>query len=225
MGKFVDLTGKRFGRLVVNDLYDRNNGVIRYECICDCGNQTVVRASNLRSGHTKSCGCFHDDSSSEKGTERHYRTHSMTGTRLYRIWHGMKSRCYNPNVQYYCYYGSKGVGMCEEWKSHFEQFYQWAISNGYDDGLSIDRIDSNGDYCPENCRWATPIEQQANRINTPRLTCHGVTKTLSEWAAETGIKRNTIRERLNRGWSVEKSLTEPVKSECYANNKSLQEPR
>ena len=216
MGKYQDLAGKRFGRLLA--LYrtsDSPAGAIRYYCVCDCGNSKIVQAGNLRTGHTKSCGCWHDESSSERGTARHYRTHGMTGTRLYRIWRGMKVRCLNENLQSYRYYGAKGVSVCDEWLCSFESFMSWALANGYDDTLTIDRIDSDLDYSPKNCRWATAKQQQNNRTNTLMLSFNGKTKSLSEWADEIGIMRNTLSERLRRGWSVEQTLNTPLHGERY----------
>ena len=126
-------------------------------CECECGNKTIVRLEYLRSGHTKSCGCLR-----AKKAHETKETHGMAGTRLYRIWNGMKQRCYNENVESYEYYGAKGVKVYEEWHN-FEPFYKWAIENGYKDNLTIDRIDPYGDYCPENCRWIPKGEQIHNR--------------------------------------------------------------
>lgn len=122
----------------------------------------------------------------------------------------MKSRCYNPKDISYKNYGAKGISICEEWKS-LNNFYDWAMSNGYREGLSIDRIDGNKNYCPENCRWATQYEQSNNRCNNHLLTYNGKTQTIRQWSDETGIEWYTINNRLSRGWSIERTLTEPPK--------------
>lgn len=134
-----------------------------------------------------------------------------TKNRLYRIWTNMKSRCYNPKASRYEHYGGKGVTVCPEWLNDFQAFYDWAMSHGYSDELSIDRIDVNGNYEPGNCRWEPPKGQSNNLSVNRKITFNGMTKTLAEWAAVTGINRRTISARLDvRGWSVEKALTVPV---------------
>lgn len=137
--------------------------------------------------------------------------HGTIKNRLYRIWANMKSRCYNPKASRYEHYGGKGVIVCNEWLHDFKTFYDWAMSHGYQDDLSIDRIDVNGNYEPGNCRWESPKGQANNLSVNRKITFNGITKTLAEWAAITGIDRRTIAARLDvRGWNVEKALTVPV---------------
>lgn len=133
----------------------------------------------------------------------------MFGTRLYHIWDGMKARCYNMNHVAYKNYGGRGISVCKDWRKNFESFYKWAIENGYQERLTIDRIDNDGDYCPQNCRWATYQEQSENRRNTVLLTVLGETKTISEWSAETGISKSCIRYRSKSGWSEDKIFSNP----------------
>lgn len=178
-----------------------------YLCRCVCGNTRHLTKATLKNG-TPSCGCKRYETASSKR-----KTHGMTKTRLYHIWQDMKARCYRKNNKNYDLYGGRGITVCEEWKNSFETFYEWSMANGYSDSLTIDRVDSNGNYEPSNCRWATQ-KQQCNNFSRNRiLTLDGVSKTMSEWADITGISYTTIRARLNiLHWSVEKALKTGAKS-------------
>jgi len=150
--------GEKFNRLLVVDETSRKGRGYSI-CLCDCGNITTVRHDSLSTGKIKSCGCLHDEIS-KSGNNR--RQHGMWGTRLHRIWLAMKNRCRNPNFFEYHRYGGRGIKVCDEWQE-FLPFYNWAITNGYKDNLTIDRIDNDGNYEPSNCRWATIQEQNANK--------------------------------------------------------------
>ena len=153
----IDLTGQKFGKLTVIKRDFSRKKRAYWICQCECGNTTTVASCDLRSGHTQSCGC--------KCFESHNAKHKMKHTRIYNIWCWMRKRCNNQKEKCYKYYGGEGKTVCHEW-DEFLPFYQWAIENGYNDKLSIDRIDINKGYSPDNCRWATPTEQNRNRRNT-----------------------------------------------------------
>lgn len=216
MGKFVDLTGKRFGRYVVicraKDKISKNGKKrTTWMCKCNCGNTKEVLADTLVSGHVVSCGCYNKEAA-QKRRMTHGETLFGKPTRLYRVWDGIKERCYNPNKNYYSIYGGRGIKMCEEWRCSFDSFKKWAISNGYNGSLTIDRIDTNGDYCPENCRWATPKEQSNNKRNNVFITYNGETKTIAQWSEITGIPFHTIRKRYVNGWRLEDVFLKPLKT-------------
>ncbi len=209
MGKKpIDLTGMQIHSLKVIERAGTNispNGTKEplWKCICVCGNIVVVRGSMLRTGRQKSCGCY----AAECAKTRLTKHGCADKERLYRIWSLMRDRCNNANSPHYALYGGRNITVCDEWND-YGTFRSWAIANGYSNKLSLDRIDSNGNYCPENCRWTTQKKQCNNKRNNHYLTYLGKTQTMSEWAEELGINYNTLRSRLNNyGWSVEDALS------------------
>lgn len=211
MAKIKDLASQRFGRLMV--LYDtgeRRDRSVVWHCQCDCGNELDVRSGDLVSAHTTSCGCYRRQRVAEVHT-----VHGMTRREkihpIYWIWRAMLQRCENPNRKNYENYGFRGIKVCDEWHK-FIPFCDWALANGWQKGLQLDRINNNGNYEPGNCHWATPQENNRNKRNNRMITFVGKTQCLAAWADEIGIEYCILRARINRcRWPIERALTEPVK--------------
>ncbi|MCQ2300354.1 MAG: hypothetical protein MJZ81_09555 [Bacteroidales bacterium] len=191
--------GDVFGRLtVIDNSLTSPSGMAMAKCVCSCENHTVVDVlqSSLKKGNTKSCGCLR-------------KKHGDSHTRLYRIWKGMLDRVRHTNRDYSKWYVEKGIKVCAEWEDWLA-FKSWALSNGYDESLTLDRIDSNGDYFPGNCRWSTRKEQSNNKSDNVWLEYNGETMNLAQWGERTGIHADRIGRRLKSGWSVDEALTTPV---------------
>jgi hypothetical protein len=200
----VALPGERFGRLVVTGV----DGTKRL-CRCDCGNTLTVESTyKLKAGNTRSCGCFQREDLAKRFTV-HGAARAGKRTRMYSIWLSMNSRCTNPRVHHWDRYGGRGITVCERWRRSFENFL--ADMGEPPDGCTLDRIDNDGPYSPENCRWATQAEQRRNTSRARLLTYQDRTQPEVEWAEELGIGVGTLRSRINRGWTVERSLTQPVR--------------
>ena len=191
--------GKRFGRLVVTGIAgkDKSNVNVMLKCICDCGKEKNILYGSLKSGRTRSCGCLHRE---QLGNIR--RTHGLKGYRLFEIWEAMIYRCTNEKSSAYHYYGERGIEVCNEWKNDFREFEKWSLDNGYDEELTLDRIDVNGGYNPKNCRWITRKEQMRNTRRN--VVFEG--KCISEWSEITGVPYSTLLHRVKIGMPVEMAL-------------------
>jgi hypothetical protein len=201
----IDLTGQRFARLVVLVRGPRNVDKTTWVCRCDCGNECVVRTVSLRGGDTRSCGCYKLQRISETQHK-----HGDTGSPLYCTWRTMRRRVLDPNDRQYPNYGARGITIAAEWLE-FVVFKKWALENGYQRSLSIDRIDNDGPYCPENCRWADKKTQNRNKRTNHLLTYRGKTACISEHAEDHGMTHAEVRSRLKLGWTVERILETPMK--------------
>lgn len=204
MGKKLNLTGKLFGRLLVISEAPREEKYrwVLWRCKCECGNEHIVKTQALMNGSTRSCGCLFLDTARAKGRAK--RTHGATNTRTYNKWVAMKGRCSNENNQKFKNYGGRGIKVCERWANSFSNFL--ADMGEAPEGMSLDRIDPNGDYTPENCRWATQKTQQNNRTNNVILQVDGKRMTLSEAARHVGITPDMLQQRLKRGDPLDYAL-------------------
>jgi len=174
----ISLDGQVFGRLTVIKCEGRKGKKRVWLCKCSCGNEIITLSDSLKSGKTKSCRCLKIEINSTKGT------HRKRHTRLFSIWQGMKTRCGNPNAGNYKNYGGRGITITPEWIHDFIAFYNWAMSHGYEESLTIDRIDGDKGYCPENCQWASYKTQANNRRSNKHIKLNGKVKTIQEWAGQ-----------------------------------------
>lgn len=201
--KRIDITGKKFGRLTVIKPADTVKGHLRWYCKCDCGKEHIAYGSSLKNGGTTSCGCYKTENA-----KRLYSSVRQKDKHLYAIWNGIKQRCRNSNHKSYHNYGGRGIHMCDEWADKYETFYCWAINTGYKKGLEIDRINNDGNYEPNNCRWVDRKTQANNRRNVVFYTIKGATKSLPEWCREYGQDYYLVRQRVYKlGWSIEDALS------------------
>ena len=202
-----DLIDQRFGKLkVVELLPDRSHKERHWRCVCDCGNEYTATSHALIHGTATQC---HRCAMKQVGLSN--TKHKCEPKRLHEIYTNMKTRCNNPNYELYHRYGGRGISVCVEWADSFIAFRDWAFSSGYSEELSLDRIDNNGNYCPENCKWSTVTEQANNRRTNRLVTLFGETDTLANMVRKTGTTYGTVQARLDSGWDVERAFTEPVR--------------
>jgi hypothetical protein len=202
-----DMTGQRFGLVIVLGPIRNNKGKLRWLCLCDCGTINSSTGASLRQGLTKSCGCLHGI---ELGNRR--RTHGKTGTPLYAVWKSMNHRCYLPSDTNYQKYGQRGIAVCDEWRESFQAFYDHVsvLDHFGEDGYSLDRIDNEMSYQPGNVRWATRHEQSVNKRSTHLITREGKTLALKEWCQLLDTNYNVVYQRIFKlKWPIERALTAP----------------
>lgn len=195
--------GYKVGRLTVRELVvEGNANQRRWLCDCDCGGTKITSEDNLKRGHCKSCGCLY----AKIGGKSKYGTlHGESKTRLYKIWSRMVWRCERPSYKNYADYGGRGIDVCAEWHN-FEVFKDWAYKNGYDETLTIDRINNSKGYSPDNCRWATPKQQANNRRSNRKIYYNGEERNISEWADYFGLDRNGFNSAIQRGLDIDTIL-------------------
>ncbi len=205
MGAYIDISGLRFGRLTAIERHEKTrDGKTTWWCICDCGTQRAFIGTLLRSGHTKSCGCFQVDE-----TIRNHTTHGKSHTYMHRLWTDIRNRCNNPRNKSYPFYGGRGIKVCERWEADYSNFV--ADLGTPPPGMQIDRIDNDRDYGPDNCRWTTRAINCRNRRNNHIIEWNGQRRCIKEWSELTGISRLAISQRINKlNWPIEKALTTPA---------------
>ena len=206
---YKNITGQKFNRLtVIKYLYTKNKRAY-WLCKCACGNEIVVPTTALKSGNTKSCGCLHIEQTKiniSKAIKKQTKYKSKAEKDIGKKYTSIKQRCNNPNCKAYKNYGGRGIIMCDEWANNFKTFYCWAIANGYKEGLTIDRINVNGNYEPNNCRWVSNLKQQNNKRNSHYIIYDNKKLTCSEWARELNIPVGTILYRISKGYETKEVL-------------------
>lgn len=230
MGNYISLVGERFTRLTVIKEVGKNHYGIIYLCRCDCGVEKEFTAVRLRTKNVKSCGCLRRDHAAQLNlgesnakVKRPRESHKKAAylkderyfmgfskTRIYSIFSGMKKRCYNEGEEHYNLYGGRGIKICDEWLDNFFNFYEWAMSNGYEEHLSIERIDVNGNYEPSNCEWIELKDQAKNRRNVAAIEFEGEVLTVRDIAKKVDINEHTLAYRLRTGWDLETAINTPV---------------
>ncbi|WDQ44019.1 HNH endonuclease [Staphylococcus phage ESa2] len=200
---------KKYNRLTIKSV----NGEVKgrcstwLNCQCECGNMKIVRFDYLVNGRIKSCGCYRKDNAIKQSKE--LETHNLSGTRLFTIHRAMKRRCYDSSIKNYKNYGARGITVCDEWLYSLENFANWAYDNGYNDNLTIDRIDNNGNYEPNNCRWVDNKTQANNKRNNVYIEYKGNRKTISQWSRELNISYGKLYNRIvKKNMTIENILKE-----------------
>lgn len=202
-----NLINKKFNKLLVIDKAFTKNREVYWKCICECGNTIYVSTANLNSNRVKSCGCLKLERLLERST-----THNKSKTRIYHIWKSMRQRCYNENDYSYKNYGGREIKVCDEWYNDFTAFYNWSIEHNYQENLTIDRIDNNGNYEPENCRWVSKLIQSNNTRFNKYITINNETKSLADWCRYYNLNYNSVEQRINRyHWEPSKALLTPFR--------------
>lgn len=197
--RIENLIGNIYGRLTVVKYSHKKGAKSYWLCKCSCGNKVTIRSDCLKDGNSKSCGCLNVDAHVKHGE-------CVTKTKLYHVYYGILTRCYKTNNKAYSHYGGRGISVCKEWLDDYENFKKWSLDNGYKEGLSIDRIDVNGDYEPQNCRWVTQKVQSNNTRRNVNITYNGETHNLTQWSKILGINRNTLNFRIKNNWELSRTF-------------------
>lgn len=222
MGNFIDLTGKTFGKLKVFERSENTKrGQAQWKCVCDCGNVCIVVGSSLQRRATTSCGCYRKEISK---INLNRCKHGKRNSRVYNSWRGIKGRCYNPKNNEYKRYGGRGIKVCDEWldkENGFINFYNYVskLPHYGEPGYSINRIDNDGNYAPNNVEWSDDITQANNKRNNCKIHYSGEEHTMAEWERILGFPKDLIKNRIRRGWPVERALTEKPKKRKNRNYK------
>lgn len=209
--------GKKYNRLTILDFSHKDKDRRYFNVLCDCGVKKIVNIHWITNGNTKSCGCLIREIAAELCRKK--ATHGKSGTRIYNIWTGIINRCNNSTWKEYLKYGARGISVCEEWLD-YKNFENWVNSSGYSDNLSIDRIDNNGNYEPNNCKWSNPTEQANNRRSSVYLEYNGEVKTIANWSRVFNISQGIIGARIKRGWTIEDAFLKPTRKIVYSNGKT-----
>lgn len=206
----LNLQGKRFGNLTVLERVGKDKARnILWKCRCDCGNEIVVRTCELNRGHTKSCGCYQKEMAS-KANIKHGESHG----KLHQVWLDMRARCKRKSHHAYKWYGGKGISVCDEWENNYLSFQKWAFENGYKNGLTIDRMDGNGNYCPENCRWATRKEQSNNISSCVYFDFMGERLNITQFCEKYGVPAGHFYKTARKNINIQTLM------KCIATSKS-----
>lgn len=217
--QIIDLTGMTFGWLTVlhRDEDQNEKRRIYWICECKCGKVKSIRGADLKNGKTLSCGCYH-----ELEVSNRVKITGMSHTKIHRIHHEMKQRCNNPNNKAFANYGGRGIRVCDEWNDRygFKAFYEWALTHGYKEGLSIERKDVNGNYEPSNCMWIESKKQASNKRNNVLISYKGITHTLAQWGRITGLDTRLIKRRM-RDNRLDEILGEYSTSELLSSDEIL----
>ena len=212
IGRINDMSNLKFNRLTVLSFNGRINGHSYWECLCDCGNKTIVEGYNIRNGITKSCGCYAVERLKQRGKYAvlpDMKTHGLSNSKLYAVWSTMKARCLNKNNHAYSRYGGRGIKVCDRWLHSFENFFA-DMSGSYKDGLTLERKNVNGNYEYENCKWATYKEQARNTRSNIRFVQDGKEITLAQYCEDNNIKLGLVHRRLRDGWDLKDAISKPI---------------
>lgn len=214
--RLIDLTGKKFGRLTVVKRAENNAYGPMWICVCDCGKTTIKSGCCLRNGHTTSCGCYAKEVASKVHTK-----HGGTNEYLFRRWQIMKYRCTEQNKEHKRNYYDKGITVCDDWINDYSAFKEWAVNHGFSPELTLDRIDFNKGYSPENCRWIPEKEQHRNTSKNKIIEYEGEKMPLVILSEKTGIREDLLRDRLRRGWTVERAVNTPLEINGRTKHESI----